>query len=161
MILIDGYNLLYACEGLRPKSARKFARDEQREFLRILSDYARVSGEKLLVVFDGTPPKEMHRLTHLSVKYSGAKSSADEVIKRLIRLSHAARDLTVVSSDREIRDDSRRLGARSEKALAFWEKVKTVLAEQESRSEQLPPEKLHGISPGEAQKWEEIFGLED
>ncbi len=159
VIIVDGYNLLYAIDALRPKSTPKAAAKERQTLIGLLDAYARLSKQKILLVFDG-PPVSPHKQTgRIRIHYSGA-SSADQVIARILRKSSSPGRTLVVSSDRAVRDDCRRVGAKPTGVKQFWKEVLISLKKERLTRKDFPQEKLRGITPGEAEKWAEIFEVE-
>ena len=101
-IIVDGYNVLHASRWL-PSSWKGADRDQ---LCRLLSQLARHNGEKITVVFDALPSKTAlapKTINQLEVIFSGHERTADDVIIQMIQASSGPRDLTVVSSDREIK----------------------------------------------------------
>ena len=115
-------------------------------------------------VFDGPPPPgQMARqieITGVTVHYSSGRP-ADEVIIEHIQANSAPRRLTVVSTDREIRQAARRrrcISATSQDFAILLEKL-TEAPPPSGRSE--PREKTDGLSGKHVAKWMKEFGYED
>ncbi len=126
--IIDGYNLIHQIEHLRTGSLRS-----QREGLIRLLEIARAQNARLkdlTVVFDGkadilAPPM------HSPVKIIFSKGEcADKKIKEIVRSSNYARDIAVVSDDRQIRSYTRTLGA---KRISVKEFLKVVFSSFEEK----------------------------
>jgi len=160
VVIVDGYNLLYAIDALRPKSSPKAAAKERQTLIKVLEAYARLSGQRIELIFDGPPTSPRRQRAPLSIRYSGA-SSADQVIARLLRKSGSTRGTLVVSSDRAVRDDCRSVGAEPIGVREFWAQVLSLLKKEHIARKELPEEKVRGISAGEAEKWAEVFGIEN
>jgi len=162
--LIDGYNLMYTL-GLLDK---RFGPDGFRKArMRFLSDLAgalrAVEANQTTVVFDareapGHLPRES---THkgMSVLYADEDEGADERIERLIAAHSVPKALTVVSTDRRIRQAATRRKARAMTAEAFWE----LLENSKGKTPAPPPTtteeeaRLHGLSPEDAAAWLDTF----
>jgi predicted RNA-binding protein with PIN domain len=106
---VDGYNVTKTGYGELPL-------DRQRSRLTTrLSALAAQTGAEVTVVFDGatldsprnSPPRGVR------VLFSPAGTTADIVIRRLVRAEPAGRPVVVVSSDREVADGVRAAGARA------------------------------------------------
>jgi hypothetical protein len=111
-VVIDGNNLVHSLPG------RARGRGDVR---RQMLDAVRREGMLITVVFDGPPPQGSPDLEHLgrvTVRYSGA-ASADDVILKLIPDGSAAAQWVVVTDDRGLRDLARRRGA-GVRSLAEW-----------------------------------------
>ncbi len=157
-VLIDGNNLLFAALDADPE------RPPSRSVLCLrLGQWARRTGEKVTVVFDGpTPPDGIARQTSapaVDVAYSESVT-ADEVLAEMIEKDSAARRLLVVSSDREVARAARRRKARSIRSDAFWAALLRELARPTPRRIE-PREKTEGLSAGdEADRWLRELGLD-
>jgi predicted RNA-binding protein with PIN domain len=87
-----------------------------------LDRYAQRSGENVSVVFDRRPP-DLEAGPHGAVRVGFAsrrgRNAADHEIVELVRDDDEPSALTVVTSDRDLADRVRRLGARSESSGSF------------------------------------------
>lgn len=109
MLLIDGHNLIGAAPGL------SLTREQEgREaLLRRIAAAKGAGGEPVVVVFDGNRPgaAKESRFGGIRVVYAPAHGSADEEILRRTRARNP-REVTVVTSDRELAGGVRALGGR-------------------------------------------------
>ena len=113
------------------------------------------------VVFDGTGPRDksgFDNINNLEVFFAGISCDADTVIEDKIKANTAPRRLTVVSSDRRVRDAGRRRKATVVKSQVFWEDVQKQLSRKKKKKE--PPAKRQGLSEGETEQWLDFFGIE-
>ena len=156
-VLIDGNNLLYAALESAPE------RPPSRSTLcRLLGQWARRTGEKVAVIFDG--PKPTQALAgqisdpDVAVEYSGGLS-ADDVLARTIDADSAARRLIVVSTDREVARSARRRRARSVRSDTFWAALQRDLA-RERPGPLEPREKRRGLSAEDTERWVRELGLD-
>lgn len=123
--LIDGYNLMYA-GGLIGK--RLGPTGFHRVRTRFLNDLAfalgPVDAHQTTVVFDASSsPEDVPKTsTHqgLSVVFAVDQESADDRIEQLIAGHSTPKSLTVVSSDRRLRQAATRRRARSITSEEFW-----------------------------------------
>ncbi len=84
-LIVDGYNVLHA--GLRGRATNRGAIDVARQdLLRELETAAAQRGIHCTVVFDGQPIEDVTHASskHLTVLFSGPRSTADAVIERLV-----------------------------------------------------------------------------
>jgi len=107
-VIIDGYNLLGADQGLQG------ALDHRRDWLvQQLSRYQNAKGFAVTVVFDGwksgRPNEVNEKVNGVSVIYSRQGEKADDVVVRVARLKGSG--CAVVSSDREVRNGVEKFGA--------------------------------------------------
>ena len=156
-IIIDGYNLLWsvqeAGDGPEPIS------DVQ--LCHIIGRFLKASGENGEIIFDGTGPPDksgFDNISNLEVFFSGLSTDADTVIENKIRANTAPKRLTVVSSDRRLRDAARARKAISIKSQDFWNNVQKQLSRKRTSKE--PAAKQLGLSKGETEQWLKFFDLE-
>lgn len=157
MIVIDGHNLLWAiheiADGPEP-------RDEV-ALCRIISRYLSAVGDKGEIVFDGTGPSDKRvfdSITGLDVIFAGLGTDADTVIEDKVRASSASREMTVISSDRQLRRAAQSQRAKAVKADEFWRTVQRELSRKHIDRE--PTAKQTGLSESETDRWLEIFDLD-
>ena len=156
-IIIDGHNLLWLIQGKNDNSEPI----SDIGLCHILSRYCKMIGDKGELVFDGTGPRDksgFESLINLDVFFAGITSDADTVIEHKIKANTAPRRLTVVSSDRRLRQAARTRKAVSVKSDIFWDTVKKQLGRQKKSVE--PTAKRSGLSQAETNQWLEFFGLE-
>lgn len=112
--LVDGYNVIRSSPELA--SCERAGLEAGRQALcRLLADAARVSGDRFVVVFDGTGGGGAALgAAGVQVIFSSARESADQVLARL-----AAQGGAVVSNDREVQRAAARRGAIPVKAGDF------------------------------------------
>ena len=122
---------------------------------------SRYAGNRVVLVCDGTPPREapQGRWGHAEVVYAGSDRTADEVIASITAGSTAPRELTVVSSDREVSRQARRRRCRTLDSEAFLRQLIDDAARQEKRpaSQDRPSGKLSGR---QVKQWMAAFGVD-
>lgn len=122
--LIDGYNVMYAAGRLGPKMSREGFRRARRRFLDELADALPVEHvDDVTVVFDASVPPGDFPIAStyrgLRVIFAYGDENADSRIEYILAHDSNPRTLTVVSSDRRIRDAASRRRARPLTADAF------------------------------------------
>jgi len=155
--IIDGTNLLRSVEG-SGSSAEPFT-DVRLCF--IISRYLGRIGQKGQIVFDGTGPVEKNSfdsMRDLEVCFSGLGVEADAVIEDKIRANTAPRTLTVVSSDRRLRNAARARSAVSVKSDVFWNQLQKQLSCKGNICRE-PNSKQSGLTQGETEQWLKFFDL--
>ncbi len=119
--LIDGYNVIHQMAQLRTKRLRS----QREEFIRFL-ETAQMTNRRfkdLTVIFDGQSDVSAPRM-HSAIKITFSRGGcADKKIKEIVESSNFARDIAVVSDDREVRSYIGSLGA---KKVSVKEFLKTV-----------------------------------
>jgi uncharacterized protein len=122
--LIDGYNVMHAAGRLGPKLSREGFRRARRRFLDELADVFPVERDgDVTVVFDASVPPGDFPISStyrgLRVIFAYGDEDADSRIEYILGHDSNPRTLTVVSSDRRIRDAASRRRARPLTADAF------------------------------------------
>jgi predicted RNA-binding protein with PIN domain len=168
--LIDGYNVMHAGGRLGPKLSRQGFRHARRRFL---DELAGALGAELapevMVVFDATvPPGDFgldEKYRGISVVFALGDENADARIEQLIAKHSNPKTLTVVSSDRRIRQAATRRRARSVAAEDFWVMVdnlkerKARKARVKARSNSAPAaDPARRPTPDETAFWLEALG---
>ncbi len=152
--LIDGHNLIPKIPGLSLRDP-----EDETKLLRLLQEYARRTRTRLEVFFDQAPDLEQRtrRYGAVTVHFVTRRSTADEaIIRRIEALGRAARQYTVVTSDRRIQVNVRAAGARVLTSEAFARRLQAPAAGGQSGSGSEKP-----APPGteeELQEWLRLFG---
>lgn len=106
-LIIDGHSVIHAWPELlklhRASPRRHLAREELLRRMRHLQD---MTGERVVVVFDGAGSgvTEEREKEGLQVFYADAATTADAVVERLAARHAATHRLRVVSADGMVRD---------------------------------------------------------
>ena len=148
--LVDGHNLIPKV-GLRLDSL-----DDELELVAILQEFSRLHRRQVEVYFDGAPADQAGTRSLCAVKahFIRAGTTADAAIaRRLRKLGRAAKNWSVVSSDRQVQADAR--AARAE-ALSSEEFAR--LLQETPRGETGKPAADRAVPPGEVDEWLKIFG---
>ena len=123
--LIDGYNLMHAAGALGGDLiSREAFRRKRRRFLNTIADAMGAErAHETTVVFDASAPPSDFPLESsykgMTLIFALEDESADARIERLIAAHSAPKSLTVVSSDRRIRQAATRRRARTLSADEF------------------------------------------
>ena len=146
--LVDGSNLAGAARDRR----LGLPRDEQ-ELVRLLASFAEARGTRLSVVFDGPAQGRggagrARQAGRVKVHYSGSGRTADDQIVDMVRADNAPRDVTVVTSDRDLRSRVLAAGGRVMGCTVFAEALHRVAAGGVAEDKPLP---------GDIQDWEDYF----
>jgi predicted RNA-binding protein with PIN domain len=122
-LLVDGMNVI----GSRPDG---WWRDRDRAVRRLasrLSRLAATTGDQITVVFDGRPLDDLPEGTNreITVLYARRKgrNAADDRIVTEVESDDQPESLTVITSDRELADRVRRLGAQVSGARTLLEQL--------------------------------------
>lgn len=146
--LIDGHNLVPQL-GLSLRSI-----DDEEQLIEQLQRYCRARRQKVEVYFDGAPAGHAGTMKRglVTVYFVRKGRTADDAIAdRLKSLGRAARNWTVVSSDRRVQNEARALGAGVISSAEFARQVNSALAAEPTSSGE------PGLSPSEVEEWEIRF----
>lgn len=128
--VIDGYNVIHKITELKGKRLRS-----QREGLIRLLEIAGAADKRfkdLTVVFDGKSDVLAYPVQS-AVKIIFSKGScADKKIKQIVECSNFARDICVVSDDRQIRHYAGMLGAKKMAVEEFLKKVSSCYQKKDT-----------------------------
>jgi hypothetical protein len=162
-LLVDGYNVIFAEAGGPVRHEAGECERLRTGLLERLEQYRTLGREEITVVFDGGVGGA-HLARHqwfggLEVIFSDPASDADTEIKRLVRESTHARDLRVVTDDRELAQYVRRFHARVSGTADLLAKMERAEERAEKRAEDADPAcKFTGPEPYEVDDWVEVFG---
>lgn len=148
--LIDGHNLIPKI-GLRLDNP-----DDEMELVRILQDFSRVKRQPIEVYFDGAPPGQagMRKLGTVRAHFIRLGQTADVAIRaRLTSMGKAAKNWTVVSSDREVQSSARIHQAQLISSEEFVKLIRAALSASTPTSADEKP-----IPAKEVEEWLNLFG---
>jgi len=157
MIIIDGHNLLHSIVKLSDEA--ESINDVQ--LCWIISRYLRAIRKQGEIIFDGTGPRDkshFDNIANLEVCFAGLGKDADTVIENKIKANTAPKRLSIVSSDRRLRDAARTRKATAVKSEVFWDNLQKQLRQKKPVKE--PEAKRTGLSESETKQWLEFFGIE-
>jgi predicted RNA-binding protein with PIN domain len=157
MLIIDGYNLLWAIH----KEADHSELDDL-QLCRLIGQYLKLVRRQGQIIFDGKGPPDkapFERISNLEVIFSGQTKDADAVIEAKIAADSAPRRLTIISSDQGVRKAARAAKAVSMKSESFYSEMVKVLSRKKPQAE--PSEKRLGLDPAQTKQWLKYFNLEE
>lgn len=128
-IIIDGYNVL------KQREPREYITEEQRQkLIKLVWIYGRRKEHTMVIAFDGGPMPKPSREVHdgVTVLYAGWQLTADDTIKEYIE-EHVAKELLLVSSDRQLNTFAAQHGVTSIDSLAFWEIMEDTLKKEREK----------------------------
>lgn len=136
-LIIDGMNVI----GSRPTGWWRDRARAAQQFLSRLEVLAKVSSDDLTVVFDGHPqhggPIEAPKGIPVRVLYANrhGPDAADERITELVAEDAEPSSLTIVTSDRALRQEVERLGARVVGASTLLQRLDEVTLDNKQRKD--------------------------
>ena len=131
-IIIDGYNVLKTIHA-----TSCIDDDEREQFIHQIAHYAKLSHNKVFIVFDGgggVRPTFYPR-NGIIVIYSGYRDSADDVIKNIVDREQR-RDVMLVSTDRELNRYAAELDVPSIDSTVFYGHMQGRLRSEEHTAQQ-------------------------
>ena len=165
--LIDGHNLIPKL-GLSLRSM-----DDEMQLVARLQEFCRAERKKSLeVYFDGAPAGQVgtRKMGLVTAHFVRLGATADSAIRaRLKTLGRAARNWTVVTSDRQVQSDARAAGAAGVSSEAFAARVnastcapapghRPAKSAKGAKSPQgAKSAKETGMSEAEVEEWLRIF----
>ena len=147
--LIDGHNLIPKL-GLRLDSL-----DDEEQLIPRLQEFCRLRRAQVEVYFDGAPPGQVptRKAGAVTAHFIRKGSSADAAIEtRLARLGKAAKNWTVVSSDRRVQAAA---GAAHAQVLSS-EDFALDMSKAQARGSSTPKHEAT-LAPDEVEEWLDIF----
>jgi predicted RNA-binding protein with PIN domain len=148
--LVDGHNLIPKV-GLRLDSI-----DDEMELVAVLQEFARLHRRQIEVYFDGAPAGQAgtRNLSAVKAHFVRLGTTADAAISlRLKKMGRAAKNWTVVSSDRQVQAEARTVRANVLSSDEF-----ARLLQQTPRGETSKPAADRKVSPAEVDEWLKLFG---
>ena len=118
-LLVDGNNVV----GSRPDGWWRDRQGAARRLVAELDAFVARTGDRVMVVFDGRPVPGLAAASHAGVEVAyatraGRNAGDDRIVEEIAR-DHDPSSLTVVTSDRELAQRARALGAQVEGAGAL------------------------------------------
>ena len=166
-LIIDGHNLIPKIPGLTLDKI-----DDEERLIDLLR-FTPACAVRRSMFFDGAPGQSGVRLRAIRAHFVAAGLTADEAIRRyLVSLGRRARNMTVVTSDRMVQANARRLQAGVMPAEDFARELSAARAEESRRSELAKTQRAPGrqpagersrppaMSPKELQGWLDLFGID-
>jgi len=152
--IIDGHNLIPKISGIDLSDPN----DEDR-LIRVLQQFCRFKRKKAVVYFDQAPPGLAGGKNFGSVKafyVHQGRTADDAIMEELRKLGKRARNVTVVSSDRQVQQAARAVHARVMSSDAFSAAWESLVSEKPSLDPRVQP-----LSKQELAEWEAIFNQSD
>jgi len=148
--IIDGHNLIPKIPGIDLSDP-----DDESRLIKVLQQFCRLRRSKALVYFDKAPPGMSGSKNFGSVRafyIRQGRTADDAIMAKLGKLGKRARNVTVVSSDRQVQQAARAAHARVMTSDAFAAEWKTLISEEPSLDIRNRP-----LSEQELAEWEALF----
>ncbi|HTX79762.1 MAG TPA: NYN domain-containing protein [Longilinea sp.] len=148
--LIDGHNLIPHIKGMSLKSL-----DDEMELIDRLQVFCREHRQKVEVFFDGAPAEQSgtRKVGVVTAHFVPKSTIADDAItSRLRALGRAARNWTVVSSDRRVQGEAHASQAKVMDSAAFSHLLSENVPARGAGEKADRP-----VTPAEIEEWLRIF----
>jgi predicted RNA-binding protein with PIN domain len=165
--LIDGYNVMHGGGRIGPALSRDGFKRARRRFLDDLVTALGADAGRTTIVFDAlVHPGDFHVDTQyrgLAVLFALGDENADARIEQLIASHPKPKTLTVVSSDRRIRQAAARRRARCLTAEQYWELIDELKDRRANEIKPVPARPRVAAQAdekskaGESALWLEVF----
>ncbi len=152
--IIDGDNLI----GSSPDIALDDP-EAREKLIFIVKKFQENKHSNVTLVFDGETQSGLQRediSSKFCVRYPQYGISADDEIKRILDGFHYFKDVTLVSSDRELKTFAKKKGAKTINSIEFYFELKRfsrVSGKVEESKKRIDTE----LSDGEIDQWMKIF----
>ena len=171
-LLVDGYNLLWVFPPLRKEMVARNSAAARRGLVALLERIIKAGRAKgpIHVIFDGNAMGQRGTLSIpgvVEVRFAPHPGDADSMIVDVVRGSEHPGEYTVVSSDREVQNNVRRLGAAALGAKKFIDQYVPahtpsqrgpLIDDDELRAAEKPRAELGAF---EVDMWLKEFGFTD
>jgi predicted RNA-binding protein with PIN domain len=150
--IVDGHNLIPRIAGLSLKEL-----DDEARLIQILVKYCQKKRDRIIVFFDKAAPGHQGAYQYGGVKavFVSERRKADDAIHDyLVAHRGEARNYVVVSSDRQVQQDSRSFHAAILSAENFSEQLSKSLIPTDQITEEADVDLL---TPEEVAEWEKLF----
>lgn len=163
LIIIDGYNLIFAVPELEPDKKSRDTGTARDNLISLLARYKSIKGYDVKVVFDGATYNDGNSLMHkryisgVEIIFSGGSSDADTVIKKLASQSRDPGNICIVTSDRDIKAFVKKCGNTVVDSKKFYRDVINTVDVDKKTYDSEPRSKFDGPSEEEAEYWLRVF----
>lgn len=150
--LIDGHNLIPKLSGMDLRQM-----DDEQRLVDVLSAFRRARPTPIEVFFDQAAPGSAGKRQQggITIHFVFRTSSADQAIaRRLASLGKAARNWTVVTSDRRVQEEARSHQAGVISSEDFARQLQQVLRSAGSST----ASEVREVDPAEMEEWLKLFG---
>lgn len=149
-LIIDGHNLIPHIPGIDLADP-----DDEAKLIRLLQDYCRVRRKKGVVFFDRAPAGwagvRQYGMVQAHFVLEGTTAD-DAIVTHLKKLAKRAKNVTVVSSDRQVQAAARAVHARVMTCEAFAADWVQLSAKQPGLDPREQP-----LSEEDVSAWEQLF----
>ncbi len=161
--LIDGFNLIYKFPELEELMYRSELNAARSGLLKILENLKKIHKCSVHVVFDGKKNPgcsiRHENIKNMEIDYSHDQS-ADYLIKQFVKQAKQPKEITVITSDRDILFYINRFSAKKMTSENFAQMINRLFnekEEEESLKEEMEAKINPRISDEELSYWQKMF----
>ncbi|MBI3830673.1 MAG: NYN domain-containing protein [Planctomycetes bacterium] len=171
LYVIDAFNLVHKNDALyQALDGRGFPAVKD-ALVRMLARFAELEGAGVVAVFDGSE-KGAHRprrergsgfigASKVELIFAEPGLGADRTIIDLVSAAKRPGEITVVSDDKFVANESKRAGAHSLGCRAFLKKLNMGERRAADPLQGEDPRKYRGLTEREVGEWMDYFGFKD
>lgn len=148
--IIDGHNLIPKIPGINLSDT-----DDENKLIHILQQFCRLRRTKAIVYFDQAPPGMSGGKNFGSVRANyirQGRTADDAIMEKLRNMGRRARNVTVISSDRQVQQAARAVHAKVMSSEDFAAKWESLISEDPTLDPRVQP-----LSEEELAEWEALF----
>lgn len=161
LIVIDGYNLIFAVTDLERHVRVNNIEDARERLISLLIRYKASKKYNIILVFDSShdcfdmPSRQ--EISGLEIVYAKYSKDADTEIKNIIAHSQNPKDTLVVTNDNDIRNYVKKKGGNVLDSAPFYNEVAKTLGWQKRTLPKEYKSKFEGPSKTETEYWLDVF----
>lgn len=152
--IIDGNNLIGSSPDISMEDP-----ESRSKLIYIVRKFHENKKNNITLVFDGVPANGVRKediCSKFCVLYPPDGSTADEEIKRILNGYHYFKDVTLVTSDRDLKSYAKKKGAKTVNSIEFYFELKRISrhhGKKEEKQKRIEAE----LSDREVDHWMKIF----
>ena len=148
--IIDGHNLIAKIPGIHLSDP-----DDEDQLIRVIQQFCRLKRTKAIIYFDQAPPGMAGGKKFGSVKahfIRQNRTADDAIMDKLKKLGKRAKNVTIVSSDRQVQQAARASRARVMSSDAFAVMWESLISKEPTLDPRKQP-----LTEKDLAEWEIIF----
>jgi len=152
--IIDGDNLIGSSPDLSGEDP-----DARSTLIQAVHNFQENRSCNVTIVFDGKPESGLKREdihSKFCVRYPEFGSSADDEIKLILDTLHYFKDVTLITSDRDLKSYAKKKGAKTINSIEFYFELKRI-SRRSGKQEEFRKRIDTEVSDGEVDQWMKIF----
>lgn len=161
LIVIDGYNLIFAIPELENLVKADNIEDAREKLISIMAKYKQNKKYNVVLVFDSSHDcrydSSRKEISGFEIVYARYNKDADTEIKNMIDHYQNPKDTCVVTNDKDIRRYVQKKGSNLINPEDFYKEVIKVISPEKKKLPKEPASKIKGPSMTETEYWLDVF----